>query len=803
MTPVKHATKQQLLQLLEGNEDQYQASVTEHVGNCSECRQELDALAADPVVWSHARRLISVSSMQEVSDATSDVPALEADFIGDSPSVESILDAPRHPEMLGRIGQFDIEREIGRGGMGVVVKAFDVELNRPLAIKLLSPRLAENNQARKRFAREARAVAAVIHPNVVTIHGVYANERTPYLVMPYIAGPSLQSLIDERGSLETTEVVRIAMQVAEGLSAAHAQGIVHRDIKPANILLEEGIDRALVSDFGLARAANNVSCTVSGFMAGTPNYMAPEQVLGVPTDERTDLFSLGSVMYAMCTGRPPFQSESVYGVLRRICDDTPLPIRELNSDIPRWLEAFTQKLLSKSPEQRFGSAAEVAAILRSELAHLQGPTSVAVPDRRWYADETTHSRTPVLGGVGTLCVCCLALICGLLWLFGADDTTQPSNDVDSNSAQPAVAVAPPDLPEQVVVPVEVAVERAVPVTAKVATSDEAVVRTWTVTPPVDGQVNLRLTTVGSKGQQNRQSHKVDQARLAGLSFDGLENGEKLNFTFVGDPGNLVFEGEWDGSAGQGKLTFQRGSEFINALEKIGFSGFNEAQLIVMSLRGATTEGIVKYVEQLKSLGLRLDSTAKLFEAFVLDVNIPFIRDMRAAGFEEVDLSTLQQLRVVGVTRPFVQEWRSAGFERLTAEEAVTLRAVDVKRESVSEFAEAGLKDLSVQQLVGLTCLGVTNDFIRQMEQVGYAKLSAATLEQLKATSVTPQFVKDLRSLGYKSLEVNQLIQLRALGLTPAEIENANTKAGELLGVSELIRRRIFEEKRTAPADKPD
>src|SRR5207253_10520083 len=157
--------------------------------------------------------------------------------------------------------------------------------------------------------------------------------------MQYVAGLSLQQRLDRDGPLDLQEILRIGMQTASGLAAAHAQGLVHRDIKPANILLENGVERVKVTDFGLARAFAEASLTQSGVVAGTPQYMSPEQAEGKSIDQPTDLFSLGSVLYAMCTGRAPFRASGTMAVLRRVCDETPTPIRASDADMPAWLVA--------------------------------------------------------------------------------------------------------------------------------------------------------------------------------------------------------------------------------------------------------------------------------------------------------------------------------------------------------------------------------------------------------------------------------------------------------------------------------
>jgi alpha-galactosidase len=225
--------------------------------------------------------------------------------------------------------------------------------------------------ARQRFLREAQAAAAVSHDHVVTIHAVDEFNGLPYLVMECISGQSLQQKIDASGALQLTPILRIGLQIASGLAAAHAQGLVHRDIKPANILLENGIERVKITDFGLARSIDDVRITQAGAVYGTPQYMSPEQAQGERVDQRSDLFSLGSLMYAMSTGRPPFRGDTGLAVLKRVCDDTPRQIREVNPDIPEALADIVNRLLAKNPDARFQTAGEVAELLSRYLAHLQ------------------------------------------------------------------------------------------------------------------------------------------------------------------------------------------------------------------------------------------------------------------------------------------------------------------------------------------------------------------------------------------------------------------------------------------------
>jgi serine/threonine protein kinase len=283
------------------------------------------------------------------------------------------------PGVLGRLGHYEVLEVIGRGGMGIVLRAFDEKLHRVVAIKVMAPQLAASAAARKRFTREAQAVAAVCHDHIVTIHAVEEARGLPYLVMQYVAGISLQERLDRDGPLQLQEILRVGMQTAAGLAAAHAQGIIHRDIKPANILLENGVERVKLTDFGLARAAADASLTQLGVVAGTPQYMSPEQARGEVVDPRSDLFSLGSVLYAMCTGRAPFRAETGLAVLKRVCEDTPSPIRDSNPEIPDWLVAIVDRLHAKDQAQRFASAAEVADLLNRHLTHLQHPSVMSLP----------------------------------------------------------------------------------------------------------------------------------------------------------------------------------------------------------------------------------------------------------------------------------------------------------------------------------------------------------------------------------------------------------------------------------------
>jgi serine/threonine-protein kinase len=351
-----------------------------HLEDCEECSAALERMAGG-TGW--CQEAASLLNRDELDAATfPHVEWSDVDF-----TVEH-LEAADEPNVLGRLGGYDVLEIIGRGGMSVVLKGFDRELKRFVAIKVLAPHLAQSSLARKRFAREARAAAAVVHPHVLAIHQVQPNGRLPFLVMPLVAGESLAERLAAQGTLELKEILRIGMQAATGLAAAHEQGLVHRDVKPANILLEKGVERAVLTDFGLARAADDIALTRWGIIAGTPEYMSPEQARGEPVDGRSDLFSLGCVLYEMATGVSPFRTDSVMATMRRLVDDAPRALAALNPELPSWFIAIVDRLLEKEPSRRFPSAKEVSQLLEGCLAHVQHPAAVPLP-----ASLATH-HTP-------------------------------------------------------------------------------------------------------------------------------------------------------------------------------------------------------------------------------------------------------------------------------------------------------------------------------------------------------------------------------------------------------------------------
>jgi serine/threonine-protein kinase len=427
---------QEQLQLLLNDQlaEGLQEKVVEHISQCDSCRRQLEALAGDCQWW---MEVTACYQSHRSDDSSARVP-------GDSPAepgddrtfaidfVVDYLEPCDEPQTLGRLGEYEILEVIGRGGMGVVLKGFHRVLARFVAVKMMAPHLAASGAARQRFIREARAAAAIVHPHVMPIHAVCPTARLPYLVMPFVACESLQQRIDRQGPLEIAEVLRVGLQAAQALAASHAQGLVHRDVKPANILLEQGVDRVLLTDFGLARAADDASLTRTGVIAGTPQYMSPEQSSGESVDARSDLFSLGSVLYAMCAGRPPFRAETTLAVLRRITDTQPRRLREINPAVPEWLERIVERLHEKAPDKRVSSSAEVAGLLGQCLAHVQQPLGNPLPRELTAENSDKRSKRAIAVGKWTAILGFVLMFPFLLAQF--TDRNQQAADNSSNNS---------------------------------------------------------------------------------------------------------------------------------------------------------------------------------------------------------------------------------------------------------------------------------------------------------------------------------------------------------------------------------
>jgi serine/threonine protein kinase len=263
---------------------------------------------------------------------------------------------------LGRLGPYRVIRVLGRGGMGVVFLADDPALKRAVALKVMLPSIAAKPTARVRFLREARAAAGLEHDHIVPIYQVGEEGGVPFIAMPLLKGMTLEDYLRRRGRLTLPQILRVGREVAKGLAAAHDKGLVHRDIKPANLWLDAmAAGRVKILDFGLARAAEgDEHLTHEGAVVGTPAFMSPEQASGKTVGPASDLFSLGSVLYLLCTGRRPFAGSTPFAVLTALATEAPTPVVELNPDTPLPLAELVHRLLNKNPARRPASAREVA-----------------------------------------------------------------------------------------------------------------------------------------------------------------------------------------------------------------------------------------------------------------------------------------------------------------------------------------------------------------------------------------------------------------------------------------------------------
>ncbi len=266
--------------------------------------------------------------------------------------------------MIGKIiSHYRILEKIGEGGMGEVYKAEDTKLKRTIALKFLPRELTRDQEARERFVKEAQAAAALDHPHICTVHEIDEAEGKTFIAMAYIDGQSLKVKI-EAGPLEIEEAVDIAFQVAEGLKEAHDKGIIHRDIKPANIMLTEK-GQAKIMDFGLAKLERGADLTKTATIMGTVAYMSPEQARGEKVDLRTDIWSLGCVLYEMLSGQRPFKSDPDQAAIYAILNEPPRPITDLRKELPQELERTVNRCLEKNPDKRYQTAGEFADDLNS------------------------------------------------------------------------------------------------------------------------------------------------------------------------------------------------------------------------------------------------------------------------------------------------------------------------------------------------------------------------------------------------------------------------------------------------------
>ena len=318
--------------------------------------------------------------------------------------------------MVGELiaGRYELEELVGSGGMSSVYRAHDRLLERTVALKILHEQFTRDDDYVERFRREARAVAQLAHPNIVTVIDRGEQDGRQFIVFEYVDGMNLKELMTQEGPLSPREAIELALQVARGLSFAHESGLVHRDVKPQNVLLD--IDgRAKVTDFGIAHAVDVDGMTITGTIMGTSNYIAPEQARGQPVDEQTDVYSLGCVLYELLVGDVPFDGDNFVAVAMRHVNDPVPSVRDVRPEVPPRLDWAIQQAMAKDHDERFESMADFAAELEAchaELDGNEGATMVVPPQPRARAKSRRPARAPrrwsiwplVLLGVGLAAV---------------------------------------------------------------------------------------------------------------------------------------------------------------------------------------------------------------------------------------------------------------------------------------------------------------------------------------------------------------------------------------------------------------
>ncbi len=418
----------------------------QHVENCARCAETLAEVGGEDPLLALMRRATNTTTMpcsggrvppewlarwKALLDSSTPplVDTLPSKQLGSAstpsqPPSYAFLAPAQSSEELGRLAQYRLLKELGMGGMGIVFRAEDTVLKRQVALKVMKPELASNPTSRQRFQREAQLMASIEHDHIVTIYQVGEEQGVPFLAMPLLKGETLDQRLKREPQSPIAEILRLGRELAAGLASAHSRGLIHRDIKPGNLWLEGARSRLKILDFGLAREADGpAALTQHGVILGTPAYMSPEQAQGEAIDTRSDLFSVGVVLYRMATGQLPFSGPTHFAVMLAITNEEPLPPRALRPDLPAALDRVIMKLLAKNRKERPASAAELfralTAVKRSLTANPEKPTEVEPlpdPEPTLPLPVQRKSRRGLLLAMGALVVV-LATVGGGYWVI--------------------------------------------------------------------------------------------------------------------------------------------------------------------------------------------------------------------------------------------------------------------------------------------------------------------------------------------------------------------------------------------------
>jgi serine/threonine protein kinase len=403
-----------LKDLLLGNLSRHEReSLEEHLLTCNRCVSEAETIVADDDLTALTRAATTLPDddadalaalIDKIKQARSRAETvgfgetLPGDLPPGSPAAAaetynlSFLAPAQSEDELGRLGDYRILEVLGAGGMGLVLRAEDTKLRRQVALKTMKAAIAESPTAKVRFTREAQATAALEHDHIVPIYQVGEDRGIPFIAMQYLRGESLHTRLQKLGKLAPAEVVRIGKEVASGLAMAHEHDLTHRDIKPDNIWIETKTNRAKILDFGLVSAtAEDEGLTHSGTVLGTPRYMSPEQALGHPVDHRSDLFSLGSVLYHAVTGEPPFAGSNFTSTLIAVAHQPPVPLQSAASELHPEVASIIMQLLEKDPGKRPQTASEVAERF-AELEQLLKRVSIPAGNHDQLSDTVSYEH---------------------------------------------------------------------------------------------------------------------------------------------------------------------------------------------------------------------------------------------------------------------------------------------------------------------------------------------------------------------------------------------------------------------------